>query len=185
MKGGGNAPFCVMNIAMSVAVIAEKPSVARDIAKVIGATQKGEGCYYGGGYTISWALGHLVALAEPHEINPSWKTWRRDLLPMLPTKWPLKVLKKTRAQFRIVEQILKDSRFERIICATDAGREGELIFRYVYEKARCNKPVARLWISSLTPSAIRQGMANLKSAAVYDSLAAAARGRARRTGWWG
>ncbi len=117
-------------MAMSTAVIAEKPSVARDIANVLGATRRGDGFFYGSGYTVSWALGHLVALAEPHEINPSWKAWRQDLLPMLPAQWPLKVLKETRAQYRIVEKILKDRKIERIICATDAGREGELIFRY-------------------------------------------------------
>lgn len=164
---------------MNTAVIAEKPSVARDIAAVVGATRRGDGCLVGNGYTVSWALGHLVALAEPHEINPAWKAWSAALLPMLPAEWPLTVLEQTRAQYRIVEKILQDPAIDRVICATDAGREGELIFRYVYEKAGCKKPVFRLWISSLTASAIQKGMSNLKSGATFDNLAAAAKGRSR------
>jgi DNA topoisomerase III len=164
---------------MSTAVIAEKPTVARDIASVLGATRRGNGFYYGKGYTVSWALGHLVTLAEPHEINPSWKAWRRDLLPMLPRRWPLKVLDATRAQYQVVEKILTDPQITSVICATDAGREGELIFRYVFESVGCNKPVSRLWISSLTPAAIKRGMANLKSSSAYDNLASAARGRSQ------
>ena len=162
-----------------IAVIAEKPSVARDIARVLGANKSGEGFLQGQGYVVTWAIGHLVALAQPHEIQPEWKRWRRDLLPMLPNHWPLVVNEKTRDQFEVVRKILKSPRVRRLVCATDAGREGELIFRYIYESVECEKPFERLWISSLTPDAIRKGLANLKPGAQYDSLADAATGRSR------
>ncbi|MBL8250514.1 MAG: hypothetical protein JNK31_02470, partial [Candidatus Competibacter sp.] len=125
---------------MSVAVVAEKPAVARDIAKVLGARQRGEGYLHGNGYVVTWAVGHLVRLAEPHEINPDWKRWRREHLPMLPDKWPLVVGESARDQFEAVCRILNDRAIERIVCATDAGREGELIFRQLYEAADCRKP---------------------------------------------
>lgn len=163
----------------NIAVLAEKPSVARDLARVLGASIKGDGFLHGNGYVITWAIGHLAALAQPHEINPSWKQWRRDTLPMLPSRWPLVVYEKTKHQFDIVKKILSSERISEIVCATDAGREGELIFRYIYEAADCVKPVRRLWISSLTPEAIRRGFENLKPGADYDSLANAARGRSR------
>jgi DNA topoisomerase-3 len=95
------------------------------------------------------------AKAQPHEIHPQWKSWRRETLPMLPEVWPLVVYEKTKEQFAVVQKILSSSRVGRVICATDAGREGELIFRYIYEAAGCSKPISRLWISSLTPEAIR------------------------------
>ena len=163
----------------SVAVLAEKPSVARDIARVLGATKQGQGYLHGNGYVVTWAIGHLVALAQPHEIRPEWKHWRRDLLPMLPREWPLVVYEKTQPQFEVVRKILTSPRIARVICATDAGREGELIFRYIYEAAECSKPFSRLWISSLTPDAIRRGFSELKDGSAYDPLADAARGRSR------
>src|SRR6059058_2501692 len=163
----------------TVAVLAEKPSVARDIASVLGATSKGDGYLHGNGYIVTWAIGHLAALAQPHEINPAWKSWRRDLLPMLPDRWPLVVYEQTKDQFQTVRQILNSPKVARVVCATDAGREGELIFRYIYEAAHCAKPVSRLWISSLTPEAIRKGFDGLRPAAEYDGLADAARGRSR------
>ena len=163
----------------NVAVIAEKPSVARDIAKVLGATQKGDGYLHGGGYIVTWAIGHLVSLAQPHEIRPEWKQWRRHTLPMLPREWPLVVYDKTKDQFETVRKILSSPKVERVICATDAGREGELIFRYIYDAAHSDKPVARLWISSLTADAIRAGFNALKDGHEYDGLANAARGRSR------
>ncbi len=163
----------------SVAVLAEKPSVARDIARVLGATKQGQGYLHGNGYVVTWAIGHLVALAQPHEIHPEWKQWRRDLLPMLPHEWPLVVYDKTKDQFEVVRKILTSPRVARVVCATDAGREGELIFRYIYEAAACGKPFSRLWISSLTPDAIRRGFSELKDGAEYDPLADAARGRSR------
>src|SRR6202162_6062386 len=141
----------------TVAVLAEKPSVARDIARVLGATSQGDGYLHGNGYVVTWAIGHLAALAQPHEINPEWRHWRRNLLPMLPREWPLVIYEKTKRQFDVVQRILNSPRISHIVCATDAGREGELIFRYIYEAAGCSKPFRRLWISSLTPEAIRQG----------------------------
>lgn len=162
-----------------IAVIAEKPSVARDIARVLGATKSGEGFLQGSGYVVTWAIGHLVALAQPHEIRPEWKRWRRDLLPMLPEAWPLIVNEKTKDQFDVVKKILKSAKVRRLVCATDAGREGELIFRYIYDAADCEKPFERLWISSLTPDAIRKGFSALRPGREYDSLANAAIGRSR------
>jgi DNA topoisomerase-3 len=162
-----------------VAVLAEKPSVARDIAKVLGATTKGDGYMHGNGYVVTWAIGHLASLAQPHEIRPEWKTWRRESLPMLPSSWPLVVYEKTKDQFEVVRKILSSPRVARIICATDAGREGELIFRYIYEAAGCSKPIDRLWISSLTPEAIRKGFDAVRPGRDYEPLADAARGRSR------
>ena len=162
-----------------IAVVAEKPAVARDIAAVLGASKRAEGFLEGGGYVVTWAIGHLVAIAEPHQIDPAWKRWRLDLLPMLPGRFPLVVLPGTRAQFEIVRKVLSRRDVERVVCATDAGREGELIFRYIYEAAGCKKPVERLWISSLTPDAIRDGLRRLRDARGYDGLADAARGRSR------
>ncbi len=163
----------------TIVVLAEKPSVARDIASVLGASQRGEGCLRGNGYVVTWAIGHLVALAQPHEINPDWKRWRRDHLPMLPRDWPLIVSEETKAQFEAVRRAITAPEVERIVCATDAGREGELIFRYIYEAAGCRKPFQRLWISSLTPDAIRQGFRKLRDGRDLDPLADAARGRSR------
>ena len=163
----------------TIAVLAEKPSVARDIAKVLGATTRGEGYLHGNGYVVTWAIGHLASLAQPHEIHPQWKVWRRETLPMLPEVWPLVVYEKTKDQFEVVRKILSSSRVGRVICATDAGREGELIFRYIYEAAGCSKPISRLWISSLTPEAIRKGFDAIKPGKDYEPLADAARGRSR------
>ena len=120
----------------TIAVLAEKPSVARDIARVLGANQKGDGYMHGNGYVVAWAIGHLAALAQPHEIRPEWRQWRRDLLPMLPKQWPLVVYEKTKDQFEVVRKILTSPKIAQVVCATDAGREGELIFRYIYEAAR-------------------------------------------------
>src|SRR5246500_4041736 len=163
----------------TIAVLAEKPSVARDIARVLGADKRGEGYLLGNGYVVTWAIGHLVSLAQPHEINPEWRQWRFDLLPILPGHWPLVVYERTKGQFEVVRKILTSGRVSRIVCATDAGREGELIFRYIYEAAGCRKPVSRLWISSLTPEAIRIGFDKLRPASEYDRLADAASGRSR------
>src|SRR5947209_17464997 len=163
----------------TVAVLAEKPSVARDIARGLGASTKGDGFLHGNGYVVTWAIGHLAALAEPHEINPQWKYWNRATLPMLPREWPLVIYEKTKDQFATVQRILNSPKVARVVCATDAGREGELIFRYIVEAAHCDKPVSRLWISSLTPDAIRKGFDALRPGADYDGLADAARGRSR------
>ncbi len=161
------------------AVLAEKPSVARDLARALGANERGDGCLRGNGYVVTWAVGHLARLAEPGEIDPAWSKWRADRLPMLPKRWPLVVEERTRGQFVVVRRVLLDPAVERVVCATDAGREGELIFRYVYECCGCSKPVSRLWISSLTSEAIRAGFARLRDGAELEPLADAARGRAR------
>ena len=164
---------------MSIAVVAEKPAVARDIAKVLKADKQGRGYLHGNGYIITWAIGHLVGLAEPHIMNARWKVWRREYLPMLPTKWKLSVLNHTRNQFEIVKKIINSQKVDSIVCATDAGREGELIFSYIYKAAGCKKPVNRLWISSLTPEAILNGFKNLRRGEDYEPLASAAIGRSR------
>ena len=160
-------------------VVAEKPSVARDIAAVLGADRRRDGYLEGDGVVVTWAIGHLVALAEPHQMNPAWKRWDRALLPMLPKEWPLEVVERTRDQFEVVRRLLCARGVREVICATDAGREGELIFRYVYEAAACRAPVKRLWISSLTPSAIQAGLASMRPGQALDGLADAARGRSR------
>ena len=162
---------------MTIAVVAEKPSVARDLAAVLGATRRGDGTLSGNGYVVTWAIGHLVGLAEPEGIRPEWRRWRREDLPMLPERWPLTVLASTRTQFEVVKRVLTAPDVDSVICATDAGREGELIFRLIYEAAGCRRPVQRLWISSLTESAIRAGFARLRPSQEFDRLADAALGR--------
>jgi DNA topoisomerase III len=167
-----------VNVA-TVAVVAEKPAVARDIAQVLGALTREEGGLRGNGYVVTWAIGHLVGLAEPHELNPRWKDWRLAELPILPEDWRLVVSEGTRDQFENVRRILMAREVTGVVCATDAGREGELIFRYIYEAAGCRKPVRRLWISSLTPQAIAKGFRELRDGKDYDALARAARARSR------
>lgn len=158
-------------------IIAEKPSVARDIARVIGAKAKGEGCLTSDQYIVTWAVGHLVSLSEPGETNPAWVKWNMAQLPMLPDHIPLKVLPGTKSQFAVIKKLMKDKDVASLICATDSAREGELIFRYIYQMAGCQKPVERLWISSMTDAAIRQGFEQLKPASCYDSLYESARCR--------
>ena len=161
-------------------IVAEKPSVARDLARIVGAGSRREGYLEGQGWRVTWALGHLVHLAEPDAYGEAWAArWSFAQLPMLPERWRLRTDKKTAAQFKIVKALLTDSATERVICATDAGREGELIFRLIAEHARCRKPVQRLWISSLTDAAIRAGLEQLRDGHDYDALAAAARARAQ------
>ncbi|NLG25076.1 MAG: DNA topoisomerase III, partial [Clostridiales bacterium] len=158
-------------------VLAEKPSVARDIGRVLGAKAAGEGFLSGGDWVVSWALGHLVTLCDPDEIDGAWKKWRVESLPMLPETLPTKVAGRTRAQFQVVRRLMNDRAIDRIVCATDSGREGELIFRYIYRQAGCKKPVDRLWISSMTDEAIRAGFARLQPASAYDALYESARCR--------
>ena len=158
-------------------IVAEKPSVARDIARVLGAKGKGEGCMFNEQYVITWAIGHLVSLAEPGEANPEWVKWNMAQLPMLPENIPLKILPGTREQFVIIKNWMHSPDISSLICATDAAREGELIFRYIYQMAGCRKPVERLWISSMTDAAIRQGFDALKPSYYYDSLYESARCR--------
>jgi DNA topoisomerase III len=158
-------------------VLAEKPSVARELAAVLGATSRCNGYLEGGGYRVTWAVGHLVGLAQPDQIEPAWTTWSRQTLPMLPEKFPLVVLESGKSQYKVVERLLRDRSTTDVIAATDAGREGELIFRLIYEQAQCNKPVRRLWLASMTPDAIRAAFAQLEPGSRYDGLAAAARAR--------
>ncbi len=162
-----------------IVVLAEKPSVARELAAVLGASSRRDGYLEGRGYRVTWAVGHLVQLAEPAEMNPAWKRWSRAALPILPESFALVPVAASRAQYRIVQQLLRDRETESLIVATDAGREGELIFRYIYEHTRCTKPWRRLWLSSLTPDAIRAALRKLEPGSRYDGLADAARARSR------
>ena len=146
-------------------VIAEKPSVARDLARVLGARPAGRGRFEGNGRVITWCVGHLVELEEPAAYDARWKAWRLDTLPMLPSLFKLRPAKHGGDQLREVTALLKQSRFESVVNACDAGREGELIFRYVVQYAGGGPPALRLWISSLTDEAIRQGFARLRPAA--------------------
>ena len=163
-----------------IVVVAEKPKVARDIAQVLGAKQGKAGFLEGNGYRVTWAIGHLVGLAAPEEMNAEWRRWHRSHLPMIPRSFRLVVRKGVKDQFGVVERLLNAPDTEEIIAATDAGREGELIFRYIYELAGCDKPVRRLWTSSLTPEAIRHGFRHLKDGADYRGLADAATARPSR-----
>ena len=151
-------------------VIAEKPSVARSIAAVIGAEKGKDGYMEGNGYIVSWCIGHLVELAKPDAYFDEWKTWTYETLPIIPETWKYEIKGETAAQYHVLENLMHDKRVESIICATDAGREGELIFRLVYEMAECDKPIERLWISSMEEKAIRDGFDNLKPGSDYDSL---------------
>ena len=160
-------------------IIAEKPSVARDLAQALGVKAQGRGSFRGDKYIVTWAIGHLVTLAEPHQINPAWQKWRESDLPILPSSWPLSVLENTASQFAEIKDLMHRPEVTSIIAATDAGREGELIFRYIYEKAGATKPVERLWLSSLTQESIAEAFRKMKPLAEYDRLADNARGRSR------
>ncbi|MCL2386652.1 MAG: DNA topoisomerase III [Defluviitaleaceae bacterium] len=163
---------------MKTLVIAEKPSVGRDIARVLKCTQKGDGFLQGEKYIISWAIGHLVTLQEPEDYAPSLKRWSFGDLPIMPESMGLKAIHRTKDQLTILKKLMNNHETTSIICATDSGREGELIFRYIYKWANCKKPVKRLWISSLTDSAISDGLAKMKDGSEYDNLYASARCRA-------
>ncbi|OTW93154.1 DNA topoisomerase III, partial [Bacillus thuringiensis] len=155
-------------------VIAEKPSVARDIAKVLKCTKKGNGFLEGDKYIVTWALGHLVTLADPEVYDNKYKTWNLEDLPMLPERMRLVVIKQTGKQFNAVKHQLSRNDVNEVIVATDAGREGELVARWIIEKAKVNKPIKRLWISSVTDKAIKDGFSNLKPGKAYDNLYASA-----------
>ncbi|MCD8153417.1 MAG: DNA topoisomerase 3 [Clostridiales bacterium] len=160
-------------------VIAEKPSVAQSIARVLGAKKREDGYVEGNGYLVSWCVGHLVELAEPDAYDPRYKKWAKEDLPLLPAEWKYSVSAATKKQFDILKQLMNQKDVEEIICATDAGREGELIFRLVYHQCGCKKPFLRLWISSMEDSAIRDGFANLRPGTEYDALYEAALCRER------
>lgn len=158
-------------------VITEKPSVARDLAKVLGATTRRDGWLEGDGLRITWCLGHLVELEEPDHYDTAWRRWSLDTLPMLPDAFHLRVRADAADRFEVVKRILRQEDVHDVVNACDAGREGELIFRYVYELAACARPVQRLWLASLTPRAIREAWGKLRPGPRFDALADAARCR--------
>lgn len=151
-------------------VIAEKPSVAQSIAAVLGATQRKDGYLEGNDYLVSWCVGHLVELAQPESYEEAWKKWSYESLPIIPQEWQHEVKSDTKAQYQILKKLMHDDRVDAVVCATDAGREGELIFRLTYNMAGCRKPMKRLWISSMEESAIRDGFHNLRPGSDHDNL---------------
>lgn len=160
-------------------VLAEKPSVAMSLSKVIGADQRGDGYMEGNGYLVSWCVGHLVELSQPEAYDEKYAKWKYDDLPILPEHWQYQVSASTKKQFGILKKLMQRKDVESLICATDAGREGELIFRLVYHQCGCKKPVERLWISSMEDSAIREGFQKLRPGTEYDALYEAALCRER------
>lgn len=160
-------------------IIAEKPSVAKAIANALGVKENMEGYMQGRGLMISWCIGHLVELALPEVYKADFAHWRYKDLPIIPDKWKYTVTKETEKQFNILKKLMNDEEVTDLVCATDAGREGELIFRLVYEKAGCRKKVRRLWISSMEETAIREGFHNMKNMSAYDNLYKAALCRAQ------
>ena len=160
-------------------VIAEKPSVARSIAAVIGATEKQTGYWQGGGYLVSWCIGHLVSFAEAGQYDEKYCKWKYEDLPILPQPWQFIVPDEKKQQFEVLRALLNRPDVDSVTAATDAGREGELIFRFVYQMAGCTKPVKRLWVSSMEDAAIREGFANLRPDSDYDALYQSALCRAK------
>ncbi|SCY34187.1 DNA topoisomerase III [Alkaliphilus peptidifermentans] len=159
-------------------VIAEKPSVGRDLARVLNCNKKGNGYFEGEKYVVTWALGHLVTLADPEVYNPKYKTWNIDDLPMLPSELKLVVIKQSSKQFHVVKEQLHRKDVNEVVIATDAGREGELVARWILEKSNVKKPIKRLWISSVTDKAIKEGFNKLKNGKEYENLFASAVARA-------
>lgn len=162
-----------------ILVVAEKPSVAQSIAKVLGATSRKDGYLEGNNYIVSWCVGHLVGLADASSYDERYAKWRYDDLPIVPEEWLYEVPKDKAQQFKVLRDLMKDKRVTELVCATDAGREGELIFRLVYNKAGCTKPFKRLWISSLEDAAIRDGFNHLRDSSDYDKLYEAALSRSK------
>lgn len=160
-------------------VVAEKPSVASDIAKFLGATKRCDGYFEGNGYRVTWCVGHLVSLANPDAYGDEYKKWAIETLPIFPDKFKMGVLESTAKQFKIVKALMNDSVITEIICGTDAGREGQLIYQWAYNMAGCKKPDQRLWISSLTEEGIKAGFASLKSNKEYYTLYLSAEKRAQ------
>lgn len=158
-------------------IITEKPSVAKDIANVLGINKRENGCMTGNGYIVTWCVGHLIQLAMPEEYDPKFKSWNLNTLPIFPNKFKYTVNESTKQQYEIVKRLMNSENVDEIICATDAGREGQLIFGYVYINSECRKPVKRLWISSMTDEAIREGFENLKDNKEYFLLYQSARSR--------
>ena len=161
-----------------ILVIAEKPSVAISIAKVIGATKKKDGYYEGNGYKVSWCVGHLIQMANPDAYDEKYAKWNISDLPIIPKEYKFEVAKATKKQFNILKKLMNDKEIDTVINACDAGREGESIFRLVYNEAKCKKKMQRLWISSMEDSAIKEGFSNLKNGKDYDKLFESAQARA-------
>ncbi len=161
-----------------IVVLAEKPSVGRDIARVLKCNKKVNGGLEGGAYIVTWGLGHLVTLSDPEKYDEKYKEWKLEYLPMIPTKMKLEVIRQTGKQYQAVKSHLLRKDVTEVVIATDAGREGELVARWILEKAGCHKPLKRLWISSVTDKAIRDGFANLKTGKAYENLYHAAASRA-------
>ena len=159
-------------------VIAEKPSVAISIAKVIGATKKKDGYYEGNGYKVSWCVGHLIQMANPDSYDEKYAKWNMADLPIIPKEYKYEITKSTKKQFTILKKLMNDKDIDIVINACDAGREGEAIFRLVYNQANCKKKMKRLWISSMEDSAIKEGFDNLKDGSSYDNLFESAQARA-------
>ena len=159
-------------------VIAEKPSVAISIAKVIGATKKKDGYYEGNGYKVSWCVGHLIQMANPESYDEKYAKWKMADLPIIPREYKYEIAKSTKKQFTILKKLMNDKDIDIVINACDAGREGEAIFRLVYNQANCKKKMKRLWISSMEDSAIKEGFDNLKNGSFYDNLFESAQARA-------
>lgn len=151
-------------------VIAEKPSVAQSIAGVLGATERKDGYMEGNDYIVSWCVGHLIELAQPESYDEALQKWTYESLPIIPDTWKHEVKSDTKAQYKVLYQLMHDNRVDSVVCATDAGREGELIFRLTYNMAGCDKPMQRLWISSMEESAIKEGFSNLRPGSEYDHL---------------
>jgi len=162
-----------------ILVIAEKPSVAQTIAAVLGAKEKKDGFLTGSGYIVSWCVGHLVGLAEAAAYGEQYKKWSYDSLPILPQEWKYTVSADKEKQFKTLKELMHRADVSEVVNACDAGREGELIFRFVYEMAGCKKPMRRLWISSMEDSAINEGFSRLKNGEEYDALFASALCRAK------
>lgn len=167
-----------MTLLAKTLVLTEKPSVAKDIARVLGCKRSGNGCIVGDKYIVTWALGHLVTLADPEAYDDKYKNWRMEDLPMLPGRMKLVVIGQTSKQFKAVSSLLSSAEVSDIVIATDAGREGELVARWIIQKANCRKPMRRLWISSQTDKAIKEGFASLKPSSQYDNLYRSAQCRA-------
>ena len=161
-----------------ILVIAEKPSVAISIAKVIGATKKKDGYYEGNGYKVSWCVGHLIQMANPDAYDEKYAKWNISDLPIIPKQYKFEVAKATKKQFNILKKLMNDKEIDTVINACDAGREGESIFRLAYNEAKCKKKMQRLWISSMEDSAIKEGFSNLKNGEDYDKLFESAQARA-------
>ena len=162
-----------------ILVIAEKPSVAQSIAAVLGAREKKDGFIEGNGYLVSWCVGHLIGLAEAAAYGEQYQKWSYDSLPILPQEWKYTVAADKKAQFDTLKDLMHREDVSEVVNACDAGREGELIFRFVYNTAGCKKPMRRLWISSMEDEAIRDGFSHLKDGRDYDPLFASALCRAK------